>query len=216
MADEKESKKSTTSFWQTLPGCITAIAGLITAIAGLIAILYTTHVLPLSPATPTPAIITEMPIGPTSVLPSESSTQVFAATPVVFNPYPDPADYFDALGVPMRLVPAREFIMGSSNSSGDGPAHTVYLNGFYMDKYEVTNQLYKACVEAEACEQPKQSNSATHPSYYGNPDFDNYPVIYVEWTMAQNYCTWRGAQLPTEAQWEKAARGVDGFTYPWG
>jgi len=129
-----------------------------------------------------------------------------------FNPHPDSSDYIDAYGVPMRLVPASDFTM----SEGD-QAHTVYLDAFYMDKYEVTNALYKACEEAGGCETPPQStNSYARDSYYGTSEFDNYPVIYVDWNQAQVYCEWRGGSLPTEAQWEKAARGTDGRTYPWG
>jgi len=123
----------------------------------------------------------------------------------------------DSFGVPMRFVLAGEFIMGSKyGSTAEKPAHTVYLDSFYMDKYEVTNALYKTCVDAHKCDPPKQMGSQTRSSYYGNPDYANYPVIYVDWYMAKVYCEWRDAQLPTEAKWEKAARGTDGRTYPWG
>ena len=127
-------------------------------------------------------------------------------------------------GVPMRLVPAGEFEMGSTYGTRDEtPVHPVYLADFYMDKYEVTNALYKICVDAGGCTSPQQTKSYTRSSYYGNSEFDNFPVIYVDWNQAKTYCEWRGpstssgqAHLPTEAQWEKAARGTDGRTYPWG
>ena len=127
----------------------------------------------------------------------------------------------DQRGVIMRLVPAGEFTMGSDQATSPDdmnakPAHEVYLDAFYIDKYEVTNRLYKACVDAGTCQPPLDFNSFTRSSYYGNPDFDNHPVINVDWNMAKTYCEWRGAQLPTEAQWEKAARGTDTRTYPWG
>jgi eukaryotic-like serine/threonine-protein kinase len=92
----------------------------------------------------------------------------------------------------------------------------VYLDDFYIDRYEVTNALYQACVDAGACQPPGQTGSVTRDSYYGNSQFDNYPVVYIDWESADAYCQWRGMGLPTEAQWEKAARGREGRTYPWG
>ena len=117
----------------------------------------------------------------------------------------------------MRLVAAGNFIMGSDKGdAAEKPIHTVYLDTFYMDKYEVTNALYKTCVDVGKCDPPKQTNSYARPSYYEKSEYANYPVIYVDWNMSKKYCEWRGGQLPTEAQWEKAARGTDGRTYPWG
>ena len=132
-------------------------------------------------------------------------------------PTPDLPDYIDSYGVPMRLVPSGEFMMGSDNGDLDEkPVHPVYLNAFYIDKYEVTNALYKYCVDAGECKPPTATSSNSRPGYYDNPEFDNYPVINVEWNMAATYCKWRGLRLPTEAEWEKAACGTDGCTYPWG
>jgi formylglycine-generating enzyme required for sulfatase activity len=117
----------------------------------------------------------------------------------------------DSVDVPMALIPAGQFTMGSDNGDKDEkPVHTVYLNDFYIDKYEVTNALYKDCVTAGVCAQPQNVRN------YDNSQYANHPVVYVDWNMAKAYCEWRGAQLPTEAQWEKAARGTDGRTYPWG
>ncbi|HLO16920.1 MAG TPA: SUMF1/EgtB/PvdO family nonheme iron enzyme, partial [Anaerolineales bacterium] len=134
----------------------------------------------------------------------------------------------------MALVPAGEFTMGRKaideladcqkfNSAcnvawfeDEEPTHKVSLNAFYIDRYEVTNVLYQACQEKGACDPPQAANSSTRLNYYGNPEFNNYPVIYVNWKQAKTYCEWRGSRLPTEAEWEKAARGTDGRTYPWG
>lgn len=122
----------------------------------------------------------------------------------------------DSKGITMRLVPEGEFTMGSETDYDEKPIHQVYLDAFYMDIYEVTNAAYKACEDAGACTSPKQTKSYSHDSYYYDSQFDNYPVIYVDWNQAKAYCEWRGGSLPTEAQWEKAARGTDARTYPWG
>jgi serine/threonine-protein kinase len=117
----------------------------------------------------------------------------------------------------MVLVPAGPFEMGSENGESDEkPVHTVTLNDFYIDQFEVTNAQYAACVEGDVCDPPAKTNSATRDSYYGNAEYDDYPVIHVDWEQAKTYCEWRGGRLPTEAEWEKAARGTDGLTYPWG
>ncbi len=114
-------------------------------------------------------------------------------------------------------VPAGEFIMGSGNSEVDEkPIHTVDLKAFWIDQTEVTNSMYATWVSDGLCKEPINTSSYTHPSYYGNPEFDNYPVLYVDWNMANAYCSWVGRRLPTEAEWEKAARGTNARTYPWG
>lgn len=119
-------------------------------------------------------------------------------------------------GTTMVLVSAGSFSMGSLNLPNEQPIHEVNLNSFYIDKFEVTNALYRECVSSGNCVVPSKLSSETRPSYFNNPDFDNYPIIFVDWNMANVYCQWRGMRLPTEAEWEKAARGIDGRTYPWG
>ena len=137
-----------------------------------------------------------------------------------FNHYyiePLSTKIIDVFGIEMNLVPAGEFTMGSDEGGSDEqPVHQVYLDTFYMDKYEITNAQYKVCVDAAYCLPLTNNSSATRKSYYNNSEYDHYPVIYVDWNMAQSYCNWRGVGLPTEAEWEKAARGNSHITYPWG
>lgn len=120
-------------------------------------------------------------------------------------------------GMVMVYVPAGEFVMGSNDGSGDErPEHQIYLNAFWIDQTEVTNLMYSICVNVNSCSPPIISSSHTHIKYFGNSEFNHYPVIYINWTQARNYCIWAGRELPTEARWEKAARGTDGRLYPWG
>jgi serine/threonine protein kinase len=153
--------------------------------------------------------ITHIPLSPTP-LPTNTSAPKPSATVL-------PARITDDYNVEMVLAPAGAFEMGSRNGDFDeSPVHTVRLDDYYIDKYEVTNELYARCVQAGECQPPSSSSSYTHDSYYGNPEFDDYPVIWVDWQQAQTFCQWRGARLPSEAEWEKAARGTHGRTYPWG
>jgi len=122
-------------------------------------------------------------------------------------------------GTEMVYVPAGSFLMGSESSdaySDEGPEHEVYLDGYWIDKYEVTNRQYAQCVAVGNCTTPANTSSNTRGSYYSNATYDDYPVIYVSWYDAQDYCHWAGRELPTEAQWEKATRGTDDRIYPWG
>ena len=168
-------------------------------------------------ATPTQQVLpsfTATDIPPTGTI---ESTSVPTETPLPTETS-IPAEIKDSRNVPMRLIPAGEFTMGSDDTGdiGSRPAQVISLEAFYIDKFEVTNEMYDACVYAVECRKPRQLGSATQNTYFANPVFAKYPVIYVDWKMAKAYCEWRGARLPTEAEWEKAARGTDARIYPWG
>ena len=119
-------------------------------------------------------------------------------------------------GMNLVYVPEGEFTMGSDVNPDEQPVHKVTLDAFWIDQTEVTNAMYLKCVEADQCRPPVAVTSNTRSSYFYNPKFGNYPVVYVSWSDANAYCSWVGRRLPTEAEWEKAARGTDGSVYPWG
>jgi eukaryotic-like serine/threonine-protein kinase len=117
----------------------------------------------------------------------------------------------------MAKVSAGEFTMGKTEPAAHSPEHKVTLKEYLIDKTEVSVAQYKACVDCGACGAPLRDGSNTgREPYFGNPAFATYPVIYVSWKDAKAYCEGIGKRLPTEAEWEKAARGTDGRIYPWG
>jgi len=124
-------------------------------------------------------------------------------------------------GMRLIYIPAGEFLMGSDGLDRDAediaqPAHKVYLSAYWIDQTEITNSMYQQCVEAGGCEPPAEAFSRTRGGYFGDPAFADYPVIYTSWNAAESYCRWANRRLPSEAEWEKAARGMDGRMYPWG
>ena len=113
-------------------------------------------------------------------------------------------------GAPMMLVPTGEFTMGSNEGADEQPVHRVSLDAYYMDKYEVTVGQYAAFLQAKGIDPPSNWKTMNQPAH------QKRPVANVDWTDAAAYCNWAGKRLPTEAEWEKAARGTDARLYPWG
>ena len=125
-----------------------------------------------------------------------------------FTPPPVGRELIGKDGAPMVLVSAGEFTMGGD--SIDNPRHPVYLDAFHMDKYEVTASRYAKFLQATGRQLPFKWSEMSLVSH------GDRPVIGVTWEDADAYCRWASKRLPTEAEWEKAARGTDGREYPWG
>ncbi len=124
-------------------------------------------------------------------------------------------------GMVMSYVPAGTFLMGTDQNDlqaqdDEVPAHAVTLDGFWIDQTEVTNAQYAGCVEAGACQPPFKPVFERHIGYFADSDKAQFPVIYVSWLQSKEYCVWVGGTLPSEAQWEYAARGPESHVYPWG
>ncbi|MBI3241994.1 MAG: SUMF1/EgtB/PvdO family nonheme iron enzyme, partial [Chloroflexi bacterium] len=178
-----------------------------------------TATVPQPSSTPVPAItLTNTAPVPTRTPSSRppSATPFLNLTPEVGTTAISPVD-----NMVLVFVPAGEFIMGSPDDDlqafgNEKPEHAENVAAFWLDRSEVTNAQYQLCVEAGDCAPPARTDSTTRSSYYGAPAFDDYPVIWVNWLQAGAYCEWAGRRLPTEAEWEKAARGTDGRAYPWG
>lgn len=115
-------------------------------------------------------------------------------------------------GAGLAYIPAGSFMMGQDEEepSDHRPAHTVTVDAFWIFQTEVTNRMYRACVDLGVCTEPAGS------AWYTAPEFEDAPVSGVDWNQAKAYCEWIGGRLPTEAEWELAARGTDARTYPWG
>ncbi len=161
---------------------------------------------PTTPATPTTPPATSTPTPPPMPPAGAKKTDTWVS----------PVD-----GMTLIYIPADQYMIGSLDSDpaawiAEKPLHKVDLSGYWMDKTLVTNAMYARCVQAGSCPTKIMDISYSRFTYFGDPEFDDYPVVFVTWDEAQNYCAWAGRRLPTEAEWEVAAKGKDGRKYPWG
>ena len=110
----------------------------------------------------------------------------------------------------MSLCKTLDLVCDAEEFADESPAHQVFVEEYLIYQHEVTNQQYRLCVEKGGCNVPALTE------FFNNPNFRNHPVVYVNWFAAVDYCIWAGGRLPTEAEWEKAARGTAGNLFPWG
>lgn len=197
-----------------------------------------TQTLALPATTETPSLPTQTSTpSPTFTIPPTVSVAPPPAKASAGETWTSPSD-----GMALVFVPAGEFLMGSLDSdqaagSDEKPQHTVSLNAFWVDRTEVTNAMFARFVVAtgyktEAERQGWGKVFSLSEQEWGEVDganwqhprgstttiegLDDYPVVSMSWNDANTYCQWVGRRLPTEAEWEKAARGTDGRNYPWG
>lgn len=180
---------------------------------------------PASSPTETSLPASEAPVADPTESPAAAAPSAIPPTKTAVPPTPTPtvvptlgvnSTTIGEDGMVMVYVPEGEFTMGSEAGDDEQPVHQVTLSAFWIDQTEVTNAMYLKCVDAGACQPPISIASHARDRYFYNLDFANYPVVQVSWTYANQYCAWAGRRLPTEAEWEKAARGTEAQTYPWG
>ncbi|HET6821992.1 MAG TPA: SUMF1/EgtB/PvdO family nonheme iron enzyme [Anaerolineales bacterium] len=179
-------------------------------------------------STPTPVFDPTAPPLPTNtpspVLPTSTETILpTAAQTLTADPSPTAESLTHRVStvdqMPQVYIPAGTFRMGGMDvrrAPNELPEHDVTLDAFWMDQLEVTNAMYGLCVSASVCTLPQELKSQRRPEYFLSPEFKDYPVVYVTWGQAKTYCEWAGRRLPTEAEWERAGRGDDFRTFPWG
>ena len=166
-------------------------------------------------ATPSTAEAATMtPVELTATPTQASSAEAATMTPVELTATPTQASPAE-VEAPMMAIPAGEFTMGS-DVEDERPAHVVFVGAFEIDMFEVTNEEFARFVEETdyVTDAEKEGDSMPWRVYAeGKP---KHPVVKVSWNDAKAYCEWVGKRLPTEAEWEKAARGTDARIYPWG
>ncbi|NDJ78429.1 MAG: formylglycine-generating enzyme family protein [Chloroflexi bacterium] len=136
--------------------------------------------------------------------------QTHARSPHTLTPTPGP-DVRAIAGVPFVYVPAGCFMIGSADGDPDElPRREVCLSAYWIGQTEVTNAQYRRCVGAGVCAPPHDQ------TFYDDPAYADHPVVFVDWFQAEAFAAWIGGGLPTEAQWEYAARGPESRDYPWG
>jgi formylglycine-generating enzyme required for sulfatase activity len=123
--------------------------------------------------------------------------------------------------MPLVFIPAGTFLRGApaedlDSEANERPQAEVVLDAFWIDQTEVTNRMYSLCVLEGGCQPPQSPSTLTRAVYYEDLAFAEYPVVNVNWEQAHSYCRWTGRRLPSEAEWEKAARGRGGARFPWG
>lgn len=156
------------------------------------------------------ASVTPPPAAPTEIPPSPTTEP----TPAPENMKISPRD-----GMTQILIPAGTFTMGGLDvhrKNDEQPAREISLDAYWMDQVEVTNGMYNLCVQSGVCRPPALNSSDNRAEYFGNAEFNDYPVVHVTWHDANVYCEWAERRLPTEAEWERAARGDDLRNFPWG
>ena len=163
---------------------------------------------------------------------SENTISTLQSTPIIDEneetPDPKVVRINPIDGAELVFVPEGEFQMGveiirtmelclsfrddclQEDFTDEEPVHTVILSGFLIYRQEISNRMYRLCVDQGSCQPP------TFSDFYTNESYLNHPVVYVDWYEAADYCAWADGRLPTEAEWEKAARGDDQRFYPWG
>ena len=193
-----------------------------------ITLLSLTFLLAACSASPTPTPVTVAGTNTVTPIVVEATSTPSPMPPMTVAPptvtlVPSPTSFPSKIssmdGMTQLFVAEGSVYMGGLDvllENDELPAHTVQLDAFWVDQVEVTNGMYGLCVQAGVCRSPVTLNSDNRAEYFGTIEFQDYPVVNVTWYDANVYCQWAGRRLPTEAEWERAARGDDMRTYPWG